>query len=89
MGTSRKNNNTLAWANALDEIAKDQIKSRQPKGPGWQTFSEILEIVKVGQCKLRQQIRDGIENGTILIFEGMDLGIDGQRRKKIWYKIKS
>lgn len=88
MGTSRKNNNTLAWANALDEISKDQIKSRQPEGPGWQTFSEILEIVKVGQCKLRQQIRDGIENGTILIFEGLDLGIDGQKRKKIWYKIK-
>ena len=89
MATNRKNNNSVAWANALDEISKDQIKSRQPEGPGWQTFSEILEIVKIGQSKLRQQIKAGLKNGSILIFEGQDFGIDGQRRKKIWYKIKS
>ena len=88
MATNRENNNTLAWANALDKITKEQMKARQPQGLGWQTFHEILEIVNVGQCKLRKQIKTGIENGSILVFQGQVMAVDGKLRQKIWYKIK-
>lgn len=89
MATNRKNNTTLAWANALDQITRDQLKEVQPSGPGWQTFTEILEMVKFGQCKLRKQIKAGIKSGKVLIFQGQEIGIDGQRRKKVWYKLKN
>lgn len=88
MAANRKNNINLNWANALDQITKEEVATKQPKGPGWQTFHEILEIVTIGQCKLRKQIKAGLESGKVLIFQGQDIGIDGQRRKKVWYKIK-
>jgi len=89
MATNRKNNNALNWANALDQITRDQLTAVQPSGPGWQTFTEILEMVEFGQCKLRKQIKAGIKSGKVLIFQGQEIGIDGQRRKKVWYKLKN
>jgi hypothetical protein len=89
MATNRKNNNALNWANALDQITRDQLTAVQPSGSGWQTFTEILEMVEFGQCKLRKQIKAGIKSGKVLIFQGQEIGIDGQRRKKVWYKLKN
>lgn len=88
MATNRKNTNNLNWANALDQITQEEIKTKQP-GPGWHTFAEITEMVEVGQCKLRKQIKAGIKAGTILIFHGQAIGVDGTKRKKIWYKLKN
>tara|TARA_B100000902_G_C27307473_1_gene916361 strand:- start:1687 stop:1956 length:270 start_codon:yes stop_codon:yes gene_type:complete len=89
MAINRKNNNSVAWANALDQITKEQLKGKKPDGPGWNTFYEILDFMKIGQCRLRRQLRNGIKNGTILVFHGQDIGCDGKRRQKVWYKIKS
>jgi hypothetical protein len=88
MATNRKNNNNLNWANALDQITKKEIAARQPTGSGWQTFQDIYKTVNVGQCKLRKQLKAGLDDGSILMFNGQDLGIDGKRRQKVWYKIK-
>lgn len=87
MAINRKNDISLKWANALGDLTQKKLAAEKPKGPGWVTFKELKEITDIGECKLRRQIREGREAGTIEIFAGKAEGIDGIIRQKTWYNL--
>lgn len=82
MANSKRHQND--WVKYLSELHKTNAKT--PEGDGWFTYNEIFKMQKLGENKVRLLIKKGIEEGSIISFEGSQPNSRGRLSRRIWYK---
>lgn len=85
MGTSKRANTELSWADRLTAENTKALENK-PDGVGWLTMVEIIEVSNFGVVKTRQIVKDALKAGKMEMFVGTMMGLHGRCTKMIWYR---
>lgn len=77
----------INWAKNLEKLSRKE--SNEPVGGGWFTAREFKENTKIGHCRSYRILKDGVTDGSILIFKGSAWNqVHKQNTRSVWYKFK-
>ena len=91
MGNSKRNKVSVSWAKGIQacQSKSSVLPDPNPSKNGWNTFEEIRQELGLGEVKIRRFLQEGLQDGSIIRFEGSTISkLDPNKLKRtIWYKM--